>query len=1075
MLFAAALTAFACSKDQTDPTIDNPDAPERMTLRFRAESVDEKPEDNASAPDTRTTFAGGEGEDRYNIRWKDDTDEIGVYIASAQPSDNAQALPIRENGVIYFMAEEVNAYTADDAIYAYYPYSAENAAATAAGIRLAIPAAQEQTASGVFDGRYNPMVAVPTRNADQAAGVIVKFRQMAAMAEFDIYSSDAAHEGETVRTISFASTGKEAIAGSFAYDLTQVSEGTLAAIDAAAMEDASSTVTVTVREGEAMVSTETGLATLYMALVPGTYTGDVTITTDKAVYTFAGKTIDFQRAYVKRFKLNLANATVGERITGSYEWTLATGDLGTTETPATAVTAGSPEMKWSFNPTASAYLAFNNTKGYQIGSGSKQVSATLTTSQYGDEIKSIVVNASVANSGNALLTVLLDGKAIAEPVSVTQTDPSDYTFAPQTPVQAGTIQIKLESQVQKAMYLKSVKIVSANQQAETLAAPAVTVDTEKKTFGWTADPDASGYEYTTDGGQTTVSVADGTSVDYASWEEGTYEVQVRALGDGDLFVTSAWSEAVSITVKKEIVDPSAPRYIKVTENLTDWSGEYIIAAENSDKVYALTGQRTGKNLGEYAEITAQIQSDGSILSNTTIAGYVCTIEGSTNGYTILSKDGYVGYQGSSNELYFNATATAKQYEWTISVNNGAATIKNANTTSRIIQFNTAGGQERFAAYTSPTGVLLSLYKLEDKTPRIEVAEADKTQQFAATTTEGTIAFAAKNLTADVTAAVSGADWFTATVDNPAGTVAWTATENTGSTSRTATLTLSSAGADDVVIAIEQLGQAQQIVMTEIAVDAEKTTATGLTVTFAAVEGAAGFRWSATPTAGGETVTGSSDDGQATSLSITGLQPLTEYTVEVTAVANGTTHKGEASKTATATTKEGSPTQWVEKVIYSTGFESSEGFTTGTNYQGTVTSGSQGKQWKTYYGTPSTSSKITGSNSMAMRLYSDGKLGYTQTEFDLPKVTKVTYKAKVGNTNLKLDTYYSKDDGNTWTSVDSAKALTTSAADYEFTIDATGKFESVRIKFAVSSSSTKPSSKNYQLTIDDINIYGMVEE
>lgn len=906
MLFAAALTAFACSKDQTDPAIDNPDAPERMTLRFRVESVDEKPEDNASAPDTRTTFAGGEGEDRYNIRWKDDTDEIGVYIASAQPSNNAQALPIRENGVIYFMADEVNAYTADDAIYAYYPYSAENAAATAAGIRLAIPAAQEQTTSGVFDGRYNPMVAVPTRNADQAAGVIVKFRQMAAMAEFDIYSSDTAHEGETVRTISFASTGKEAIAGSFAYDLTQVSEGTLAAIDAAAMEDASSTVTVTVREGEAMVSTETGLATLYMALVPGTYTGDVTITTDKAVYTFAGKTIDFQRAYVKRFKLNLANATVGERITGSYEWTLATGDLGTTETPATTVTAGSPEMKWSFNPTASAYLAFNNTKGYQIGSGSKQVSATLTTGQYGDEIKSIVVNASVASSGNALLTVLLDGKAVGEPISITQTDQNDYTFAPQTPVQAGTIQIKLESQVQKAMYLKSVKIVSANQQAETLAAPTVTVDTDKKTFGWTADPDASGYEYTTDGGQTTVSVADGASVDYASWEEGTYEVQVRALGDGDLFVTSAWSKAVSITVEKEIVDPSAPRYIKVTENLDDWAGEYLIVYESdATTAYVFDGSLTALDANSnYKEFAI---ANNTIVSSTQTELCKFTIGQDTKGYSIKSASGYyIGQTTTANGLASDQTTV---YFNTISYSNGVTItgLNNSGTSSgTTLRFNKASGTTRFRYYKSGQEPI-ALYKLEDKTPRIEVAEADKTQQFAATTTEGTIAFAAKNLTADVTAAVSGAadNWFTATVDNPAGTVAWTATENTGSTPRTATLTLSSAGADDVVIAIEQLGQAQQIVMTEIAVDAEKTTATGLTVTFDAVEGAAGFQWTATPTAGGETVTGSSDDGQATSLTITGLQPATEYTVEVTAVANGTTHKGEASKTATATTKEGS--------------------------------------------------------------------------------------------------------------------------------------------------------------------------
>ena len=883
MLFAAALTAFACSKDQTDPTIDNPDAPERMTLRFRAESVDEKPEDNASAPDTRTTFAGGEGEDRYNIKWKDDTDEIGVYIASAQPSDNAQALPIRENGVIYFMAEEVNAYTADDAIYAYYPYSAENAAATAAGIRLAIPAAQEQTASGVFDGRYNPMVAVPTRNADQAAGVIVKFRQMAAMAEFDIYSSDAAHEGETVRTISFASTGKEAIAGSFAYDLTQVSEGTLAAIDAAAMEDASSTVTVTVREGEAMVSTETGLATLYMALVPGTYTGDVTITTDKAVYTFAGKTIDFQRAYVKRFKLNLANAKRTEPAIYEIQAT-----MGSTASKTTWEANG-----WIFEN----FQAATEVYGIRLGTGSKKGSATSPIIEMPEKFE-LTFNAVAwdgASENTILIVSVLDendavlytrnveikkqtnfsgsSPQLSEADAMSATNSYSLTFPGSG---KRKISIVAQNDSNNRFALSYVKIASTD--AEITLPPTIVAEdiTDISDAGVT---DASfTFSIENDKDYTATAEADGTIVTAARIEGRTVTYTVSQnygeARDGSITIrlNDEFNTQKTVKVSQAATTVAPPSGEEVTFDLvntytttsgTDQTTGINFKFENNGGT-APTWNSNSKEIRMYAKNKLTINGGGQ-----EIIGIHLEIK---------------SYGSAGNTISANIGTWAKP-DW-----HGSA--------EEVIL--TTGGSSGHEKITSITVT----YKA-DTTPKIEVAEADKTQQFAATTTEGTIAFTAKNLTADVTAAVSGADWFTATVDNPAGTVAWTATENTGSTPRTATLTLSSAGADDVVIAIEQLGQAQQIVMTEIAVDAEKTTATGLTVTFDAVEGAAGFRWSATPTAGGQAVTGSSEDGQATSLTITGLQPATEYTVEVTAVANGTTHKGEASKTATATTKEGS--------------------------------------------------------------------------------------------------------------------------------------------------------------------------
>lgn len=154
----------------------------------------------------------------------------------------------------------------------------------------------------------------------------------------------------------------------------------------------------------------------------------------------------------------------------------------------------------------------------------------------------------------------------------------------------------------------------------------------------------------------------------------------------------------------------------------------------------------------------------------------------------------------------------------------------------------------------------------------------------------------------------------------------------------------------------------------------------------------------------------------------------------------------------------------EKPIYSTSFD----YTLVGDYQSaTPVSGSDGEgtitSWEIVYG------NWNGNNCAQMRVYSSGKFGYLYNTFDCSGVTHITYSAKVNNTDLKLNTYYSTDKGASWTKVDDAKELTTSIAEYSFAVSETGEYGRVRIKFEVTG--TKPSSGNYQLTIDDVKIWG----
>ena len=167
------------------------------------------------------------------------------------------------------------------------------------------------------------------------------------------------------------------------------------------------------------------------------------------------------------------------------------------------------------------------------------------------------------------------------------------------------------------------------------------------------------------------------------------------------------------------------------------------------------------------------------------------------------------------------------------------------------------------------------------------------------------------------------------------------------------------------------------------------------------------------------------------------------------------------------TQEGKTSEIVkeETVIYQTAFNypiNGSAYNSSSEYVGTDAAGTS---WGIKYG------NWNGSNCAQLRVYSAGNFGSVYMKFDVANATRVTYKAKVSNTALKLNTYYSTDSGSTWTKVNTSKALTTSLVSYEFTISETGEYSKVRIKFEAAG--TKPSSNNYQLTIDDVAIYGFL--
>ena len=166
----------------------------------------------------------------------------------------------------------------------------------------------------------------------------------------------------------------------------------------------------------------------------------------------------------------------------------------------------------------------------------------------------------------------------------------------------------------------------------------------------------------------------------------------------------------------------------------------------------------------------------------------------------------------------------------------------------------------------------------------------------------------------------------------------------------------------------------------------------------------------------------------------------------------------------------------ETVLYTTGFESTEGFTASTTYNNTALkyTGPIDEQWGTYYGTPSATGPLSGAQSMQMRWYTSApdNLGYTFMDFDINNVSKVVFSAK-NYRGLNVTVSYSTDGGINFTGSQLFTLSTTSTV-YTYLINSSGVGSdvSVRIKFQVSLPTVAPTDTAY-LYIDDVSVYGFI--
>ncbi len=288
LVAAAALSLGACSTDDTNSVPEN----EGYKISFTV----------AEDAETRTTFDASDF-----LRWVP-TDKVEIYTVGKNENPNTLTVADVNQHPVEFIGVLKKLVSSGDMFYAYYPYNAAQSA-DPSSVKLSIPAEQKQTAAGVYNGESHPLVALPMAfqwEQDSYAGRIssVRFRQLGAIVELQLYSSDEALRSEKIRSVTFESDTP--LAGNFTFNLTTVADTEELPISGYE----SKTATTSIEEPAAIPATKDEAARIYLTIAPGTYMGQIVVKTDVTQYTFRlAEAMTFKRAAITGLPADLAETT----------------------------------------------------------------------------------------------------------------------------------------------------------------------------------------------------------------------------------------------------------------------------------------------------------------------------------------------------------------------------------------------------------------------------------------------------------------------------------------------------------------------------------------------------------------------------------------------------------------------------------------------------------------------------------------------------------------------------------------------------------------------------------------------
>lgn len=390
-----------------------------------------------------------------SVEWETG-DQMGVYtkVAAGTVSNNAYG-DITPGTPATMKMYSNQALAEGDYVYAYYPYSENNKNGNLE-VTLSIPTAQTESDA-------MPMVAIPycvesaieSGKQDAPAGKI-KFVNLGAVIEFNVYSTTAEYQSEKIQSVSFVAD--QEIAGSFSYDLSKVDYSDPATLAISGYEE--TTVVYTPSEPASVPADKASATKIRMVVAPGSYTGNVIVTTDAATYTYNIESAkEFVRSTIKPLNVELrydvrepnsaADIPVGEQYiyefsnksSATNSWNKLLG--GTTNNAINIAGFENKQIEmgsllWSVSAQGAKNIYIS---GYQIGSSTNYISSfELETNNYSGGVESIELS-TCSNAGNTTIQVYVGDEQLGETITLPNSSSvSDCRFETQS-VLSGTIRI----------------------------------------------------------------------------------------------------------------------------------------------------------------------------------------------------------------------------------------------------------------------------------------------------------------------------------------------------------------------------------------------------------------------------------------------------------------------------------------------------------------------------------------------------------------------------------------------------------------------------------------------------------
>ena len=361
-------------------------------------------------------------DDRGRFGLWENGDKMGTFVFGSSQTPEHGAGEITPGSPSVFKVYSGSGFNGEETVRAYYPYDKNTTGPDA--VSFTIPVLQTQTSSG-FDFDAMPLVSgetvisAPSSDVNTPVGELY-FANLGAMAGFRIFSTDSRYASEAIESVKFEASSP--LAGSFTANINSMDIFDESTLVISGYSEAS--VTTTVSPAVSAGSSLESAGYVYMVVAPGTYSGSIVITTDKAIYRYSlSSSQTFKRSVVRVLGVNLATCSDRTSIGGETPITVTKtmsqifSGMGISPTNATKYEILKLDDVITietngYNNCGNYYTSGANWRVYAADYGNVKIKAAP-----GYELRSVtLVYSSVAGTGNVYPT--FDGPSSGQALAV---------------------------------------------------------------------------------------------------------------------------------------------------------------------------------------------------------------------------------------------------------------------------------------------------------------------------------------------------------------------------------------------------------------------------------------------------------------------------------------------------------------------------------------------------------------------------------------------------------------------------------------------------------------------------------